>query len=276
MRQTTGSMICPSCGKLISVNEERCPFCGAWRPSLYGLAPGLQRFFGQRFDLVTFITGACVVLYVASLLLDPSAIFQMNGGVMNLLAPSDVSLFRLGMTGSIAWQRNWWWTLFTAIYLHGSVIHILFNMVVMRNYLPLVDRFYGTARAFVIYTVAGVVGFLVSNLATGHPTIGASGSIFGLLGALIVYGRRTGQSAVTGQLIQLAVVMFILGFFMGSTNNWAHGGGFIGGWIASELVFLSRSREGTIDRLLALGCIVVTLVGVVLSFLSVQRMLIGG
>ena len=73
-----GSMICPDCGKLIGVDEERCPFCGAWRPGFYGMTPQLQRLFGGRkLDLNSVIVGACVALYVAALALQPSAIFQM-------------------------------------------------------------------------------------------------------------------------------------------------------------------------------------------------------
>src|SRR5207244_6219105 len=52
MRQTQGSMICPSCGKLIGVAEKQCPFCGARNPGLFGYAPAIQRLFGRRLDLV--------------------------------------------------------------------------------------------------------------------------------------------------------------------------------------------------------------------------------
>src|SRR5678816_4315071 len=65
-----GSMICPSCGKLIGVGEEKCPFCGAWQPGMFGAAPALQRWFGGRLDLTPMIVTACIVLYVASLALD--------------------------------------------------------------------------------------------------------------------------------------------------------------------------------------------------------------
>src|SRR5436190_11559448 len=82
MRQTQGSMICPHCGKLISVSEEKCPFCGAWRPGLYGYSPLIQRWFG-RFDFVAIITVACIVLYVLCLVVQPSAILGGGGGMFN-------------------------------------------------------------------------------------------------------------------------------------------------------------------------------------------------
>jgi rhomboid protease GluP len=275
-RKTQGSMICPECGKLISVSEERCPFCGAWRPGLYGWTPAIQRWFGNRADLIAVISIACIALYVVSLVLQPEAIFR-NFGLFSLLSPGSRALYQLGMTGGVAWQQGWWWTLFTAIYLHGGLLHIFFNVLWIRNLGPGVVEAYGPARAFVIFTAGGVIGFLVSNVATGGPTIGASGSIFGLLGALIMYGRRAGHSMLTAQLWQWALIMFVMGFFLPSVNNWAHAGGFAGGWGAATLMrFDHERRESRGVQLLALGCILATLAGFGLSFYSVTRILLTG
>ena len=79
-------MICPQCGKLIGVNEEKCPFCGAWRPGLFGYAPAIQRWFGRRLDLVALIVTSCVVLYVAALALQPGEIFRLHG-FFSILSP---------------------------------------------------------------------------------------------------------------------------------------------------------------------------------------------
>src|SRR5262245_62364322 len=220
-RQTTGSMICPECGKLIGVGEEKCPFCGAWRPGLYGWTPVIQRLFGRRLDLITLIVSTCIALYVTSLVLQPEAILQF-GGLFSFLSPGQRALYQLGMTGGVAWQQGWWWTVLTAIYLHGGLLHIFFNVMWIRNLGPTVTEVYGPARAFVIFTLSGAAGFLVSNLASGSPSIGASGSIFGLLSALIVYGRRRGSSYLTAQLWQWAAFMFVMGFLISNVNNWAH------------------------------------------------------
>ena len=281
MRQASGAIVCPECGKLISVSEPKCPYCGAWRPGLFGWAPQLQKLFGGRINFTSIVVSACIGLYVASLVLDPGAIFahpeQMFQNLLfNFLAPSGRALYQLGMTGGIAWRAGWWWTLFTAIYLHGGLLHIFFNVMWIRNLGPAVDDVYGTARAFVIFSVAGAAGFLVSNLATGNPTIGASGSIFGLLGALIVYGRRTHHRVLTTQLWQWAIVMFALAFVMSSVNNWAHAGGFAGGWVAGEAMrFSEEKRETPWVQLLALALLLITLVGFVLSFYNVTMALLG-
>jgi rhomboid protease GluP len=274
MRQTQGSMICPSCGKLISVSEEKCPFCGAWNPSLYGFGPGLQRWIGRRLDLIGVIVTACVVLYIAALALQPEAILHFNG-FFGILSPGGRALYQLGMTGGVAWEQRWWWTLLTAIYLHGSLLHIFFNVMWIRQLGPGVEEVFGPARAFVIFNVAGAIGFLVSNLVTGAQSIGASGAIFGLLAAIIVYSRRVNHSALSGQMWQLALVMFVMGFIMPSVNNWAHAGGFAGGWLTAQVMPIeAQKREGRLVMIVALLLAVVTLAGVGLSFVEVTGVLL--
>ena len=276
VRQTQGSMICPQCGKLIGVNEEKCPFCGAWRPGLFGYAPAIQRWFGRRLDLVALIVTSCVVLYVAALALQPGEIFRLHG-FFSILSPGSRALYQLGMTGGLAWRQGWWWTLLTAIYLHGGLLHIFFNLMWIRNLGPAVTEVYGPARAFVVFSIAGAVGFLLSNLASGAPSIGASGSIFGLLAALIVYGRRRGSMAMTAQLWQWAVVMFLMGFALTGVNNWAHAGGFAGGWVSAEAMrFDDEKRESLAVQITALALLAITGVGFVLSFVRVTTILLNG
>jgi rhomboid protease GluP len=276
MRQTQGSMICPKCGRLIGVTQESCPYCGAWRPGMFGYAPVLQRWFGTKFDIVPLIVSACVVLYIVALVLQPDAIFQMRG-LFSFLSPGTRALYQLGMTGGVAWSQGWWWTLLTAIYLHGGLLHIFFNVMWIRNLGPSVAEVYGPARAFVIFSVAGALGFLASNLISGAPSIGASGSIFGLLAALIVYGRQRGSSVLTNQLWQWAIVMFAMGFFMSGVNNWAHAGGFAGGWLSAQAMrFSDDHRESPGVQVLALGLLALTAVGFVLSFLRVTAVLMQG
>jgi rhomboid protease GluP len=269
-------MICPSCGKLIGLGEERCPFCGAWNPSMFGAAPKLQRWFGGKLDLISIIITTCVALYALSLALDPAAIFA-HFSLFNLLAPGQRALYQLGMTGGAAWSNGWWWTVLTAIYLHGSLLHIFFNLMWVRDLGPAVTNAYGPARAFVIFSIAGAAGFLVSNIVTGSPTIGASGSIFGLLAALIVYARRTGESMMKAQLFQWAIILFVMGFLMSGVNNFAHAGGFAGGWISATIMPASHEkRESPAVQVTALALIALTAVGVVLSFVKVTGILLGG
>ncbi len=275
MRQVHGSVVCPQCGRLVGVNEQQCPFCGAWRPGLFGWATVLRRALGGRLDLFSLIVTGCVTLYALACLLQPEALLESRG-LLSILSPGNRALLQLGMTGGFAMDRGWWWTLLTAMYLHGSLLHIVFNMMWIRNLGPPVAEVYGPGRAFLLFNLAGAGGFLVSNLMTGVPTIGASGSIFGLLAALIVYGRRRGSSLVTQQLWQWAIILGVFGFIMPGINNWAHGGGFAAGWIGAHLMGLDDDRQDSSWVLLvSLGLIAVTVVGFGLSLLMVTGELLG-
>ncbi len=256
--QRPTSMVCPSCGNLISTEEKACPICGAKHPNLFGLGPYISRMFGQQIDILSLIPTACIALYVLSLVLDLGAALTTQGGIFGMLSPGRRPLILLGMTG----YGGGWWTSITAIYLHGSLLHIIFNFMWIRQLGPEVGNLYGPARFFIIFTVGGVVGFILSNLLSGAPTIGASGAIFGLLAALIVYGRNHQGSVaamMTRQLWQWAILMFIFGFMMSGVNNIAHLGGFIGGWIASQaLVSGAAYKETRTVTLFALGLLVLT------------------
>ena len=159
MRQTQGSIVCPHCNKLIGVNEPQCPFCGAWRPGLFGWTPVLQRVVGSHLDLISLIVMTCVGLYVVALLLQPEAI-TASRGLMSLLSPGTRALYQLGMTGGVAWQLSWWWTPLTAIYLHGSLLHIFFNVMWIRNLGPVATEVYGPARRSCCLTWPARLAFL--------------------------------------------------------------------------------------------------------------------
>src|SRR4029077_6399792 len=134
---------------------------------------------------------------------------------------------------------------------------------------------YGSARAWVIFVVAGAVGFAVSNLAAGVPTIGASCAIFGLLAALIVYGRRSKQHAVTQQLWVSAGMMFLFGFLMPTVNNWAHAGGFAGGFVAAEALSFPGRRESPVLLVVAWTSALVVLASFTLQIVRLAGMLFG-
>lgn len=271
-RKTSGAILCPFCGRLTNADAPMCLVCGRRNPGMWGFAGPLRKLFGPR-NYTQMITVACIVLYVASLLIDPAGALRSRG-IFDLLSPSQAALRMLGETGGIAWHRGEWWTLFTAIYLHGSLLHILFNVLWIRQLGPAVEDVYGSSRFFVIFTVAGVAGFVVSNILTGYPTVGASGSIFGLLGAIVAFGRKRGGAygaLVLRQYGQWALIMFLMGLFMGGgVNNFAHAGGFIGGFVAGLVMSLvERRAETLVDRVLAGLSVVVTVAAFALALVSV-------
>src|SRR5882757_1805148 len=86
-RKTTGSVVCPSCGSLVGVRDDKCYSCGRANPGLWGFGPALRKL-GVEFGFGNVVIGACVTLYAITLLMSGNAIFQVGGGIMSLLAPS--------------------------------------------------------------------------------------------------------------------------------------------------------------------------------------------
>jgi len=269
-RKTSGAILCPSCGRLTNADAPVCLVCGRRNPGLWGFGGALGTLF-RRWNFVNAITALCVVLYLASLILDPASALRPRG-LFDAFAPSDRMLVLLGGAGAVPWAYRHWWTLLTGVYLHGSVLHILFNLLWIRQLGPAVGELYGPAQLVVIFTVSGALGFVASNLVGVPFTIGASGAIFGLLGAMVAYGRKRG--GVFGGLIlrqygQWALVLFIFGFFMAGVNNFAHAGGFVGGFLSGlALSVAERGREQGFERALAALCILLTVVAFALQFAS--------
>jgi rhomboid protease GluP len=269
MRRTSGAMLCPNCRKLISVDEPRCPFCGTQRPGLWGWGPALQRFMGPNLDVVTIVFGACVALYVLSLLLDLHAALQSKG-LFGFLSPGNLALYRLGMTGGVALQHRWW-TVLTAIYLHGGLLHIGFNMWWLRSLGPEAQRIWGPVRFFILWSITGAAGFLLSNLTGGGFSLGASGSILGVAGALVVFGRRQGTvhaAMASRQLLISVVLIFVFGIFIHGIDNAAHLGGFLSGMGLGRILPESNRAPKRNVQLLAIALAALTLTGFVLSWID--------
>ena len=266
-RRSGGAILCPRCGRLTHPDAAECLVCGLKRPGRWQWASSVGRLVGAG-SFTGLVTVACIALYVLSLVIDPAATLRPRGP-FELFSPSGRALDWLGMTGAHAWYEGRWWTLLTAVYLHGSLLHILFNVLWIRQLGPAVEEIYGPARLVVIFTVAGVVGFLASNFVIGYPTVGASGAIFGLLGAMVAYGRRRGGAfgaMVLRQYGQWALVLFILGFFASEVNNLAHAGGFVGGFISGLILsFSERRQESVAERAIAAGLIGLTGLAFVLA-----------
>jgi rhomboid protease GluP len=132
----------------------------------------------------------------------------------------------------------------------------------LKQIAPWVSTEYGTSRMFVIYTLGGMFGFVVSYLAGVPFTIGASAAVCSLIGALLYYGKSRGgvyggtvYSEVSGWVISL----FVFGLLFPGINNWGHGGGIIGGILLGALVgYNERRRENRYDQAAALLCALVT------------------
>jgi len=268
-RKTEGSVLCTSCGVLVGVNDPTCYNCGRRNPGLWGFAPAL-RSLGNDLGFVPIVTGGTIIMYVLSLVLS-------RQGSNISLNPNSQALIILGASGSgPVFELGWWWTVLTAGWLHGGPLHILFNVMWIRQLGPEIANLYGPGRMVIIYTIGSVVGFLLTSvLAWVHfpffgaeLTVGASAAIFGFLGALVHYGQRSGSSRIGQAGLQYALFLGVMGFIPGmGVDNAAHAGGFAGGYLAS--LILDPLKPERIDHILiAVGCLVGTLAAIIYTVIS--------
>jgi rhomboid protease GluP len=284
-RQRTGSVVCASCGSLVGVNDEQCYSCGRRNPGLWGFGPVLRRL-GNDLGFVPLIVYGCSGLYMVSLLLTVMLGGDIMGGrsPMRILSPGDVAQRLLGASGATpVFQNGMWWTVLSAGWLHGGVLHILFNMMWVRNLGPSTADIYGGARMAVIYTISSVAGFLLSSVLGLFPiplfgapyiTVGASAPIFGLLGALMYYGRRGGSSMIHAEAKGYAVALFVFGLIFPGVDNAAHAGGFIGGYLSG--MWLDPLKPERVNHMLAaVVCLLLTALSVLASILTLLPYLRG-
>ncbi len=180
------------------------------------------------------------------------------------MSPGQNSLFLLGATGTVPIDHyGRFWSLISANYLHGGILHIIFNLMALRQIVPWVVNEYGVSRMFAIYTLGGIFGFWVSYLAGVPFTIGASAAICSLIGSLLYFGKSRGGaygSSVYREVSGWVVSLFVFGLIFPGINNWGHGGGILGGIIFGMLLgYNEKRRESAFDHALALLCAVTTI-----------------
>ncbi|MCK4839234.1 MAG: rhomboid family intramembrane serine protease [Desulfobulbaceae bacterium] len=266
------SLLCPGCRKLISRSEDKCPYCGLSKPGSWLKANKLATSFVNPEQLLQTIIYVNITMFVLSILLNLGRT-NFNLSPFSFLSPSNQSLFLLGSTGTVPiLQLNRWWTLVSANYLHGGLLHIIFNMIALRQLGPLVAREFGTHRMFAIYTLGGVLGFFISFLAGVNFTIGASASLCSLIGALLFYGKTRGGvygKAIYSQIGSWAIMIVVFGFMVPGINNWGHGGGMVAGAALAYLLgYSERKRETRGHRLLGVACGLVTVLILVWACLT--------
>lgn len=263
MSAQRNSILCPNCRKLISLDEAVCPYCGLIRPGLHetaGKLRGLLFMFGP-IQTILYIN---IAFYVLSLVLDPGGMFS-GGSPLSFLSPSNQSLLMLGASGTIpVFQLHHYWSLISASFLHGGILHIVFNMMAFYQLGPFVLREFGLHRFVNLYILTGVAGFAVS-VAAGVPlTIGASASVCGLIGAIIYFGKSRGGhygEAIFKQALGWVVGLVIFGFLFSGINNWAHGGGLLSGlFIAYVMGYNDQKPESAWSKMLAYACVLITAV----------------
>lgn len=155
-----------------------------------------------------------------------------------------------------------WWRLVSAAFLHGSFLHIAFNMYVLFALGPTLERILGHSRYLILYVLSalggGVASYLFSDMQT--VSVGASGAIFGLMGALVVAGRRLRYDVT--QVLMLLGINIVIGFFAPGVDWRAHLGGLVTGAVVAAIFVLparSHRKAVQVSGILAVLCVLAAL-----------------
>ena len=193
-----------------------------------------ENVFSKKTPIMTYIfMGMCFVLYLLTAFAsgnlidtDPNILYNYGGLVnFNMMGNNFLELYRL----------------VTSQFLHAGLIHLLCNMYSLYVIGPQLESFFGKVKFTIIYIGSGIIGGLLSMafLQDTIVSIGASGAIFGLLGALLYFGyhyRVYLSGVIKSQIIPIIILNLLLGFMISGINNLAHIGGLIGGVLLSMAV----------------------------------------
>ena len=224
--------MCPHCRAFIDPKAKICDYCGnelgkpLWKQQ--AASTGGRGLIPQGNFTTLIILLVNFGLFAATLIMT----FK-QGDSTGLMAGIDGHVLRLfGAKDRFLILHGEWWRLVTAGFLHGGVLHILMNSWVMFDLGFRVEELFGTARFLVIYLVSSACGFVASTFWTPYLSIGASAGIFGLIGAMIADGRRSGDPIMSSMYLRWALIILVIGFLpFFPFDNAAHVGGLAAGFL---------------------------------------------
>jgi len=234
-------MRCPDCarGRAPSAaaeagsGEARRPTPRTWSwPRAGGSGRSGLRMPGGGSTATTVLIAVNVLVFLAQLAQGASI---GRGGGGGIIADGGVRAFEVA--------DGEWWRLVTAGFIHAGIVHLLFNMFALWILGGMVEEAVGTPRMLLIYTAAvlwGSAGALL--LSPNAITVGASGGVFGLMGALLVLSRQRGMEMFAGGIGGLLLINLLITFAIPGISVGGHLGGLAGG--AAAAFVLSRFGRG--------------------------------
>lgn len=167
-------------------------------------------------------------------------LLEINGGSTNT---ETLVAFGAKENGLIA--DGEWWRLLTPIVLHIGLAHLAFNTLALWSVGTAVERMYGSGRFLLIYLAAGITGSIASFVFSPYPSAGASGAIFGCLGALLyvaVSNRKMFLKTIGTNIIVIILINLGFGFAVSHIDNSGHIGGLVGGFLAAAALGLPKTK----------------------------------
>ena len=183
-----------------------------------------EKIFSRKKILMTYIIMAmCVVMYLVTVLMG------LNNMNLLLLGANNIELLKHGQI----------YRLITYGFLHGSIVHLISNMYCLYVIGSQVENNLEKKRFLIVYFVSMITGGLLSALFNDGISIGASGAIFGLLGAILYFGlhfRLYLSETLRTRIIPVIVLNLIIGFAVPGIDVVCHIGGLIGGFLSAMMV----------------------------------------
>lgn len=190
-----------------------------------------EKIFSKKKILITYILiFLCIIMYGVTVLMGDSNLVYITLGANNKILVKNGQIFRL----------------ITYAFLHGSLIHLITNMYSLWIIGNQVENNLGKVRMIIIYFVSALCGGMLSCIFNDGISVGASGAIFGLMGALVYFGmhyRLYLHDALKNKLIPVILVNLIIGFSITGIDNYCHIGGLIGGFLASMACGVPESKN---------------------------------
>lgn len=280
----TAHRMCPECRGLIERNASACPLCGAKVKASHsraGTSP--DRLFGVipvPSTATSVLVAANIAMYALAWYMTQSAASDQLESVSIMSGIDGRVLIRLGAKYGPLMVRGEWWRLVTATFLHAGLLHIGFNLWCLFDLGPEVESLFSTQKFIVLYLATGVFGFVVSLFWSPYGiSIGASGSVVGMIGVLIGASYHLGalgkayRSQLWRWVMYILAMMLIPGL---GIDNAAHIGGLVLGLGLGYLVPQGESETRAGENLwntLAVFCVFVIAGSFALMALQLNRAL---
>jgi membrane associated rhomboid family serine protease len=256
-----GRPICAECMTPAPVGQ-RCPEHSGKPQGAKRISSGVRRgaFEGTGAICTKALLALNVLIFVITLAQSPFGNFTPGG-----------PLFRSWELNGPLVANGDWWRLITSAFLHASVLHIAFNMYFLWFVGSAVEQALGRGRFLSLYFISALAGSAGALVVTPNEfTVGASGALFGLLGAALVLERQR-NFVLGGSALALIVINLILSFTLSNISVGGHIGGLVGG-ILCALVF-SRFGRGhaaysRIDPVTVAGLVTIAVASVVVAYLA--------